>query len=44
MKEFIKEKGKSVDWKDDFRNISIWKNDNFDEIQKEFNKWKIEGF
>jgi len=31
-------------WKKDFKNISTWKTDNFNEIQEGFNQWKIEEF
>lgn len=43
-REFIQEKERSNNWKEDFRSISVWENDNFDEIQKGFSKWKIEEF
>ena len=32
------------DWKKDFKNISVWKNDNFDQIEKGFKNWKIMEF
>lgn len=44
IKEFINEKNGNGDWQEDFKNISVWKNDNFDEIQKGFSRWKIEEF
>lgn len=44
MKEFKIEKDTNNNWKEDFKNISVWTNDNFDEIQKGFNQWKIEEF
>ncbi len=43
-REFIKEKDRKDNWKEDFKNISVWENDNFDEIQKGFNRWKMEEF
>jgi len=43
-KEFIQEKDRNSSWKEDFRSISVWENDNFDEIQKGFSRWKIEEF
>jgi len=44
MKEFKIEKDTNSNWKEDFKSISVWANDNFDEIQKGFNQWKIEEF
>jgi len=44
MKEFKIEKDTVNNWKKDFKNISVWKTDNFNEIQKGFNPWKIEEF
>ena len=44
MKEFKIEKDTNSNWKEDFKSISVWTNDNFDEIQKGFNQWKIEEF
>jgi len=44
MKEFKIEKDTNNNWKEDFKSISVWTNDNFDEIQKGFNQWKIEEF
>lgn len=41
-REFIQEKDRNSSWKEDFRSISVWENDNFDEIQKGFSRWKIE--
>ena len=41
-KEFIQVIEKSNTWKQDFKNISVWENDNFDEIEKGFSRWKIE--
>ncbi|MBC8180338.1 hypothetical protein H8E88_04355 [candidate division KSB1 bacterium] len=32
------------DWKKDFKNISVWKDDNFDQIKEGFKNWKIEEF
>lgn len=32
------------DWKKDFRNISVWENDNFDKIEEGFKNWKITEF
>jgi hypothetical protein len=43
-REFIQEKDRNNNWKEDFRSISVWENDNFDEIQKGFSRWKIEEF
>jgi len=43
-REFIQEKDRNSSWKEDFRSISVWENDNFDEIQKGFSRWKIEEF
>ncbi len=43
-KEFIQTKVRDNSWRDDFRSISVWENDNFDEIQKGFSRWKIEEF
>lgn len=40
-KEFIQEKDRNNNWKEDFRSISVWEDDNFDEIQKGFSKWKF---
>ena len=31
-------------WREDFKNISTWKNDNFDQIEKGFKNWKIQEF
>ena len=44
IKGLTKEENKKQNWKDDFRKISIWKNDDFEYIQDGFNKWKIEEF
>ena len=44
MKEFKIDKDTNNNWKEDFKSISVWTNDNFDEIQKGFNQWKIEEF
>jgi len=44
MKEFGIEKDTVTNWKEDFKNISVWDTDNFDEIQEGFNQWKIEEF
>jgi len=44
MKEFKIEKDTVKDWKEDFKNISVWDTDNFNEIQEGFNQWKIEEF
>ncbi|MBC8228480.1 hypothetical protein H8E77_02895 [bacterium] len=44
MKEFKIDKDTNNNWKEDFKSISVWTNDNFDEIQKKFNQWKIEEF
>lgn len=44
MKEFKIEKDNDNNWKKDFKNISVWKTDNFAEIQERFNQWKIEEF
>jgi hypothetical protein len=41
-REFIQEKDRTNNWQEDFRSISVWENDNFDEIQKGFSRWKIE--
>lgn len=43
-KEFVQEKDENNNWEDDFKSISVWQNDDFDEIQKGFNKWQIEKF
>jgi len=43
-REFIQEKDRNNNWKEDFKNISVWENDNFDEIQKGFSRWRIEEF
>jgi len=44
MKEFNIEKDTVNNWKEDLKNISVWKTDNFNEIQEGFNQWKIEEF
>jgi hypothetical protein len=44
MKEFVTENNGTGNWKDDFKNISVWKDDDFDEIQKGFSQWKIAEF
>ena len=44
MKEFKIEKDTVNNWKEDFKNISVWKTDNFNEIQEGFDPWKIEEF
>jgi len=38
MKKFKIEKDTNNNWKEDFKSISVWTNDNFDEIQKGFNQ------
>jgi len=38
MKKFRIEKDTNNNWKEDFKSISVWTNDNFDEIQKGFNQ------
>jgi hypothetical protein len=43
-KELESKSGKSDDWKEDFKKISVWEDDNFDEIRKDFVNWKIETF
>ena len=42
--KLIRNNRKSKTWKEDFKNISVWENDIFDEIQKGFSRWKIEEF
>ena len=32
------------DWRDDFRSISVWEDDNFGEIERGMRNWKIEKF
>lgn len=32
------------DWKKDFKNISVWENDNFDQIEEGFKNWEIAEF
>ena len=32
------------DWKEDFKNISVWENDVFDQIEEGFKNWKITEF
>ena len=38
MKEFNIEKDTVNNWKEDLKNISVWKTDNFNEIQEGFNQ------
>lgn len=42
--KLIRNNRKSKLWKEDFKNISVWENDIFDEIQKGFRRWKTEEF
>ncbi len=44
MKKPNRKKETGNNWKKDFKNISVWKTDNFDEIQERFNQWKVEKF
>jgi hypothetical protein len=41
-RELIQTKEKNDTWREDFKNIFVWENDNFDGIQKGFSRWKIE--
>lgn len=43
-KKLILNNRKDESWKEDFKTISFWENDNFDEVQKGFSKWKIGEF
>lgn len=43
-RELVLKSEKKDDWKDDFRKISVWEEDNFDQIREEFSNWKIEKF
>lgn len=44
INEFVKENNEAGNWKKDFKSISVWKDDNFDEIQKGFSQWKLAEF
>ncbi len=44
VKEFVRESKIDQNWKDDFKKISVWKNDDFDDIQNGFKRWNIEKF
>lgn len=43
-RELVLKSEKKDDWKEDFRKISVWEEDNFDQIREEFSNWKIEKF
>lgn len=42
--EFVKGNNEAGNWKEDFKSISVWENDNFDEILKGFKQWQITEF
>ncbi|MBN2011406.1 hypothetical protein JW960_18890 [candidate division KSB1 bacterium] len=43
-KEFVSKPNSNDDWKNDFKKITVWTDDNFDEIRKGFNHWPIDEF
>jgi hypothetical protein len=43
-KELFPVQNKNNSWKEDFKKISVWKDDDFGEIEKGFKNWQITEF